>query len=232
MAREMRQARSRAHQGDIFTPALQVYFRTLIAETLRREGITDLLAIVDDENFVHTPARVNGDYPAGRSIPAIPPCILTALPTLPPEVRYSFVGRDLILWDMHAGLIVDFAASRGADFDHRLNDQSNLWAVDNPGTQFVAVANQAAATAERPSGRTVRTGQAAWRRIGSVVVPNTMRSIGFRPWIPSTIRSLFSSAATLKIWRYTRPLRISNSGVASGIDSRRNPFKRLRAAAS
>jgi hypothetical protein len=108
MAREMRQARSRAHQGDIFTPALQVYFRTLIAETLRCEGITDLLAIIEDENSVHTPARVNADYPAGRSIPAIPPCLLAAFPTLPPEVRYSFVGRDLILWDMHAGLIVDF----------------------------------------------------------------------------------------------------------------------------
>ena len=73
MAREMRHARSRAHQGDIFTPALQVYFRTLIAETLWREGITDLLAIVEDENVVHTPARVNGDHPAGRSIPAISP---------------------------------------------------------------------------------------------------------------------------------------------------------------
>jgi hypothetical protein len=107
MAREMRHARQRARQGDIFTPALQVYFRTLIAETLRPEGITDLLAIVEEENVVHTPARVNGDYPAGRSIPAIPPCLLAAFPTLPPEVRYSFVGRDLILWDMHAGLIVD-----------------------------------------------------------------------------------------------------------------------------
>ena len=76
MAREMRHARSRAHQEDIFTPALQVYFRTLIAETLRDRGITDLLTIVEDENAVHTPARVNADYPAGRSIPAIPPCLL------------------------------------------------------------------------------------------------------------------------------------------------------------
>ena len=90
----MRHARERARQGDIFTPALQVYFRTLIAETLLREGITDLLAIVEDENVVHTPARVSGDYPAGRSIPAIPP-VLAALPTC--RQRDSFVGRDLII---------------------------------------------------------------------------------------------------------------------------------------
>ena len=93
---------------EIVTLALEVELRTLDFSKRLREGITDLLAIVEDENVVHTPARVNGDHPAGRSIPAIPPCILAALPTLPSEVRYSFVGRDLILWDLHAGLIVDF----------------------------------------------------------------------------------------------------------------------------
>jgi hypothetical protein len=108
MNREMRMARREARQGDIFTPALEGYFRRLIAETLQRERVVDLLAIVEDENAVHTPARVNGDYPAGRSVPAIPPCLLEALPPLPREVRYSFVGPDLILWDLHAGLIVDY----------------------------------------------------------------------------------------------------------------------------
>jgi hypothetical protein len=108
MNREMRLARRQARQGDIFTPALGAYFRTVIAETLQRERIVDLLAIIEDENTVRTPARVNGDYPAGRSVPAMPPCLLEALPTLPREVRYSFVGQDLILWDLHAGLIVDY----------------------------------------------------------------------------------------------------------------------------
>jgi hypothetical protein len=108
MNREMRLARRQARQGDIFTPALETYFRTVIAETLQRERIVDLLAIIEDENTVRTPARVNGDYPAGRSVPAVPPCLLEALPTLPREVRYSFVGQDLILWDLHAGLIVDY----------------------------------------------------------------------------------------------------------------------------
>lgn len=108
MNREMRLARQKALQGEIFTPALEGYFRTVIAEALQREGITDLLATIEDENTVHTPARVNGDYPAGRSVPALPPCLLEALPALPPEVRFSFVGADLILWDLHAGLIVDY----------------------------------------------------------------------------------------------------------------------------
>jgi hypothetical protein len=108
LGREMRKARARARQGDVFAPAVAVYFRVVIAETLWRERMTDLLAIIEEENTVHVAATVNGDYPAGRSIPPVPACLLATLPPLPPEVRYSFIGADLILWDMHAGLIVDF----------------------------------------------------------------------------------------------------------------------------
>ena len=34
--------------------------------------------------------------------------VLMALPTLPKELEFRFVGRDLILRDTHANLIVDF----------------------------------------------------------------------------------------------------------------------------
>ena len=108
LGREMRKARARARQGDVFTPAVAVYFRVVIAETFWRERMPGVRAIIEDENTIHVPATVNGDYPAGRSIPPVPACLLAALPPLPPEVRYSFIGADLILWDMHAGLIVDF----------------------------------------------------------------------------------------------------------------------------
>jgi hypothetical protein len=106
--REIRRARASARQGDIFTPGVSVYFRVVIAETLERHGIAALLAATEDGNALQIPAGVNGDYPAGRSTPPLPPCLLAALPPLPPEVRYSLIGADLILWDMHAGLIVDF----------------------------------------------------------------------------------------------------------------------------
>jgi hypothetical protein len=35
------------------------------------------------------------------------PSILCALPPLPDELQYRFAGRTLILWDVHADLIVD-----------------------------------------------------------------------------------------------------------------------------
>jgi hypothetical protein len=109
MNREVRKARSTARQGDIFTPGVSVYFRVLITETLRWNGIVDALAAIElEEDTVFVPPTVNGDYPAGRSIALMPPCLLGVLPPLPPEVRYGFIGTDLILWDLHAGLIVDF----------------------------------------------------------------------------------------------------------------------------
>ena len=107
LAAAIRGARVHARQGDIFTPPVAGYFRTVITEALQAGGVADMLAIVEEENFVHTPARVNADYPAGRSIPFMPACLLQALPPLPPELRYAVVGRDLILRDLHAGLIVD-----------------------------------------------------------------------------------------------------------------------------
>jgi hypothetical protein len=107
LAAAIRTARAQARQGDIFSPPVAGYFRTVVADALRAGGVKDMLAIVEDENAVHTPARVNAAYPAGRSIPLMPTCLLLALPPLPPELQYAFVGRDLILRDLHAGLIVD-----------------------------------------------------------------------------------------------------------------------------
>jgi hypothetical protein len=108
LAAAIRESRAEAGQGEIFTPAMARYFRILVADALKAEGITDMLSIVEDDNEVHVPAAVNADYPAGRSIPVMPPCLLAELPPLPEELQYRFVGRDLILWDVHAGLIVDF----------------------------------------------------------------------------------------------------------------------------
>lgn len=107
LAKAIRAARPNARQGEIFSPAVARYFRMIIADALREGGIPDMLAIVEDENDVRVVARVNGDYPAGASISLMPPCLLAALPPLPEELEYRFLGRDLILRDVHAGLIVD-----------------------------------------------------------------------------------------------------------------------------
>lgn len=110
LAEAIREARRDARQGDVFTPATAQYFRRLIAEALLRDRIGNVLAMVHDEeeDIVAIMPSVNGDYPGGAPVSFMAPCILAALPPLPPELEYRFLGRDLILWDVHAGLIVDF----------------------------------------------------------------------------------------------------------------------------
>jgi hypothetical protein len=46
--------------------------------------------------------------PEGVPLSFMPPRLLASLPPLPPEVQYRFIGRSLVLWDVHANLIVDF----------------------------------------------------------------------------------------------------------------------------
>lgn len=109
LAAAIRNARVDARQGDIFSPPIAAMVRGIIDETLREHGI-DMLAILADEEQPVTPfvVRVNADYPVGRPLSFMPPCLLEALPALPPELQYRFIGLDLILWDVDAGLIVDY----------------------------------------------------------------------------------------------------------------------------
>ena len=108
MALAMSKARVDASPGDVFTPEVAAYFRVTTARALRESGIDDFLAIVEEDNDVHVVPAVNGDYPAGASLSFMPPCVLARLPPLPEELEYRFLGRDLVLVDLHAGLIVDF----------------------------------------------------------------------------------------------------------------------------
>ena len=50
--------------------------------------------------------KVNGSLPRTGAKPVLP-CILEALPRLPEELEYRIIGTDLVLIDVHAGLIVD-----------------------------------------------------------------------------------------------------------------------------
>ena len=108
LAAEIRGARSLARQGDIFTPELAAMFRRIVARTLKEDEIDMTVFLAEDGMTLPIDVRVNGEYPAGGPVTTMPPSLLKALPALPPELQYRFVNFNLILWDVHAGLIVDF----------------------------------------------------------------------------------------------------------------------------
>jgi hypothetical protein len=107
-ARAIREARPNAREGDIFTPEASQYFRALIAEAAREQGL-DLVAEIQDGRTWDTEAavlEVNSQLPWNAG-PTMWPSILWRLPDLPPELEYRFVGHDLVLVDMFGSVVVD-----------------------------------------------------------------------------------------------------------------------------
>lgn len=108
LAREIRRERSFARQGEIFSPEVAVMFRRIVERTLREDRVDWAVFLEQDGMTLPIEVEVNGNYPAGGPVSTMSPTLLRALPALPPELQYRFVNMHLILWDVHAGLIVDF----------------------------------------------------------------------------------------------------------------------------
>ena len=51
--------------------------------------------------------QVNGEYPQVSALQSTPPTLLSDLPKLPSDLEYRIVGRELILLDSTANLIID-----------------------------------------------------------------------------------------------------------------------------
>jgi hypothetical protein len=104
----IRLARATAKQGDIFAPDTARVFRARIMKALESHDylVADLLLPPDEDGETPPPAVVNGTF-AWRTAIATPACVLATLPPLPEELQYRFVGRDLVLVDIGANLIVD-----------------------------------------------------------------------------------------------------------------------------
>ena len=52
-------------------------------------------------------ADINATYPSTLPLATFPASLLAALPPLPEEIEYRFVGRHLILRDVKANIIID-----------------------------------------------------------------------------------------------------------------------------
>ncbi len=109
LARKVAQARSGAHQGDIFTDEVTRRFRRIIrGEFQGPDGELARMTIRPDNPTKEVVRlHVNDVYPEGLPLTTTPPALLSKLPELPEELAYRIVGRDLTLTDTIAGLIVD-----------------------------------------------------------------------------------------------------------------------------
>jgi hypothetical protein len=116
LAGAIQSARATAEQGDIFSPTVAADFRRQIRAILTRDGTrhADLFA---DRALTIVQPIVNSRF--DWAIDAVmPPALIEGLPPLPAELQYRFVGRDLMLIDIVAGLVVDVLPRALPQFHH------------------------------------------------------------------------------------------------------------------
>jgi hypothetical protein len=112
LAKAIREARPDAKEGDIFTPAVRPVFKRILASELKGSWNAPARKTAaegnpDADGTARPLVAVNATY-RDAPLATIPPSLLQKLPELPEQVEYRIVGRDLVLRDRGAGLIVDF----------------------------------------------------------------------------------------------------------------------------
>jgi hypothetical protein len=109
LASAVRSVRRYAQQGEIFSPEIATLFRWMLADSIGE---------LDGERFLTT---LNGGVAVPRGLHPtvnepytmlplyrVPADVRLCLPRLPAELDYRLAGHDLVLWDIYAGIVVDF----------------------------------------------------------------------------------------------------------------------------
>ena len=110
LASRIRAARRGAKHGDIFTSEIRAAFRRILSPLTTGEVGLELKSTVQEDApaLGAVPIEVNAKYPAGVPYSTTPAAVLLALPSLPQGLEFRFVGKDLVLLDRPADVILDY----------------------------------------------------------------------------------------------------------------------------
>lgn len=105
----VRAARVGAKHGDVFTPEASALIRAIIKDEFKGRDRVELRdTVLRESDIKAVPLRVNYPYPESQEVLEMAPTLLLRLPQLPKQLRYRFVGRNLLLIDRENGLIIDY----------------------------------------------------------------------------------------------------------------------------
>lgn len=104
----VRNARTDAKHGDVFTPEIAAHIRAVIKTALDSQEKREVRQTVLEAETKAVPIRVNYTYPETEELVEMPPTLLLQLPQLPKQVKFRFVRRNLLLVDRENGLIIDY----------------------------------------------------------------------------------------------------------------------------
>jgi len=104
----LRNARPNAKRGEFFLPATADYIRRTLKTEFRGQERQELREKIFEMETKSVVMRVNDPYPHSAEFSEMPAVLLTKLPQLPKELRYRFVGRNMLLVDRESDVIIDF----------------------------------------------------------------------------------------------------------------------------
>jgi hypothetical protein len=104
----LRNGRKGAKRGDLFTPDIASFIRRTLKNEFQGKDRKEIRDIAFETELQGVVVRVNYPYAASAELSEMPATLLAKLPQLPKELRYRFVGRNLILVDRESNVILDF----------------------------------------------------------------------------------------------------------------------------
>jgi len=108
LEQSLRSARANAKRGDLFRPETADYIRRTLKLEFQgkdRQQLRDTIFETETQGVV---LRVNYPYAQSAEFSEMPATLLAKLPQLPKEVRYRFVGRNMLLVDRESNVIIDY----------------------------------------------------------------------------------------------------------------------------
>jgi hypothetical protein len=111
LANKIRVARAGAKQGEIFTPEITRYVRRQIASRLSGRDGKRIRASLRHAEPVNITLQINQSYPDNVPLQSTPPSLLMSLPQLPAGLEYRLVGKELVIRDVDANIVVDYVAN-------------------------------------------------------------------------------------------------------------------------
>jgi len=109
LAVRIQMLRAGAKQGDVFTAPIRDEFRRLLKIAGQPNNGAEIRRSLRSAEPVRRHLRVNQTYPASLPLQSTPAVVLRNLPELPKQIEYRLIDHDLIIRDVGANLVIDFA---------------------------------------------------------------------------------------------------------------------------
>lgn len=103
----LRNARVNAKRGEFFRPETADFIRRTLKTEFKGKDRQQLRETIFETETQGVVLRVNYPYARSAELSEMPATLLAKLPQLPKELRYRFVGRNMLLVDRESDVIID-----------------------------------------------------------------------------------------------------------------------------